>query len=268
MKKPDEFDYIDHGYGPKPKNKPLQFKRGTAKAFWIKNPVLLSGQPAYELDTKKFKIGDGRTRYTKLPYIGDGKDGKSAYEIWKDQGYEGTIDDFLKFITGEAGKSAYEIWLALGNEGSMFDFIQSLHGEKGDKGDKGDPGEPGADGKDGVDGKDGADGKSAYQIWLDDGNEGTITDFLNSLKGKSAYEIWLDLGHQGTEADFIASLKGDKGDKGEQGNPGEKGDKGDKGDDGADAFEAWKKEMGDPTLTFDDFVAMLSSDSWVGMDEE
>jgi hypothetical protein len=26
--------------------------------------------------------------------------------------------------------------------------------------------------------------------------------------------------------------------------------------------------MGDPTLTFDDFVAMLSSDSWVGMEDE
>lgn len=31
--------------------------------------------------------------------------------------------------------------------------------------------------------KDGRDGKSAYQIWLDDGNVGTETDFLESLKG-------------------------------------------------------------------------------------
>ena len=274
MKKPDTENtgYIDHGYGPKPpKNKPLQFKRGTAQAFWVKNPVLLNGQPAFEYDTKKLKIGDGRTRYTALPYIGDGKDGKSAYEIWRDAGYEGTIMDFLEFCVGPAGKSAYEIWLSLGNEGTMLDFINSLHGDKGDKGDKGDPGQ------------DGADGKSAYQIWLDEGNEGTITDFLNSLKGKSAYEIWLDLGHTGSETDFINSLKGDKGDPGEpgpkgdpgpegpqgpQGIRGEKGDKGDKGDPGADAFESWKIEMGDPTLTFDDFVAMLSSDTWVGMEDE
>ena len=252
MNKPDEnLGYIDHGYGPKPpKTKPLQFKRGTAKAFWINNPVLLNGQPAFEYDTKKLKIGDGRSRYNVLPYIGDGKDGKSAYEIWRDAGYEGDISDFLEFCIGPAGKSAYEIWLALGNEGTMLDFINSLHGEKGD------PGEP---------------GKSAYQIWLDDGNEGTITDFLNSLKGKSAYEIWLDLGHVGTETDFINSLKGEKGDKGdtgEQGVPGEKGEKGDKGDDGDDAFETWKKEMGDPTLTFDDFIAMLTSSTWVDMEDE
>ena len=271
MKKPDAEDlgYIDHGYGPKPpRTKPLQFKRGSAQAFWIKNPVLLNGQPAFEYDTKKLKIGDGRTRYNALPYIGDGKDGKSAYEIWRDAGYEGTIMDFLEFCVGPAGKSAYEIWLSLGNEGTMLDFINSLHGEKGDKGD---PGEPGRDGQDGKDGADGKDGKSAYEIWLDDGNVGTITDFLKSLKGKSAYEIWLDLGHTGSEIDFINSLKGDKGDPGDQGpqgEPGEKGEKGDKGDDGADAFEAWKKEMGDPSLTFDDFVDMLSSDTWVGIEDE
>ena len=48
------------------------------------------------------------------------------------------------------------------------------------KGDKGDTGEPGQNGTDGLNGK---DGKSAYQIWLDEGNEGTEQDFLNSLKG-------------------------------------------------------------------------------------
>ena len=31
------------------------------------------------------------------------------------------------------------------------------------------------------------------------------------MHGKSAYEIWLSLGNDGTEADFIASLKGDEG---------------------------------------------------------
>lgn len=40
------------------------------------------------------------------------------------------------------------------------------------KGAKGDTGAPGANG---------ADGKSAYQIWLDNGNAGTEQDFLNSL---------------------------------------------------------------------------------------
>ena len=31
---------------------------------------------------------------------------------------------------------------------------------------------------------DGVDGKSAYQLWLDQGNTGTVQDFVNSLKGE------------------------------------------------------------------------------------
>lgn len=38
-------------------------------------------------------------------------------------------------------------------------------------------------GEKGEDGVDGQDGKSAYEIWLDEGNQGTEQDFLNSLKG-------------------------------------------------------------------------------------
>ena len=34
-------------------------------------------------------------------------------------------------------------------------------------------------------------------------------------EGKSAYEIWLDLGNEGTEQEYLASLKGEKGDKGD-----------------------------------------------------
>ena len=59
----------------------------------------------------------------------------------------------------------------------------SQPGDKGDKGDKGDTGAPGVPGKPGEDGVDGVDGKSAYQIWLDNGNVGTEQDFLESLRG-------------------------------------------------------------------------------------
>ena len=39
-------------------------------------------------------------------------------------------------------------------------------------------------GTNGTNGQDGIDGKSAYQIWLDNGNTGTEADFLTWLKGK------------------------------------------------------------------------------------
>ena len=67
----------------------------------------------------------------------------------------------------------------------------------------------------------GEPGKSAYQIWLDNGNKGTIEDFLNSLRGRD--------GKQGRP--------GRQGERGERGEPGAKGDKGDPGA---------KGEKGDP----------------------
>ncbi len=66
----------------------------------------------------------------------------------------------------------------------------------------------------GPDGVDGEDGLSAYEIWLDLGNTGTVDDFIASLtgpNGESAYEVWLNLGNTGTEQDFIDDLTGDSG---------------------------------------------------------
>lgn len=37
--------------------------------------------------------------------------------------------------------------------------------------------------------RDGVDGRSAYQVWLDNGNTGSELDFLESLKGKDAIGI-------------------------------------------------------------------------------
>lgn len=45
------------------------------------------------------------------------------------------------------------------------------------------PGEPGADGAPGADGQDGADGLSAYQLAVQEGFVGTLTEYLASLKG-------------------------------------------------------------------------------------
>ena len=159
--------YIDIDQGAvkeKPKNRPLQFKRGTRKAFMKANPILLCGEPAFETDTGKMKIGNGETRYHHLPYIGDHtkpKDGKSAYDIWLEAGNEGTVEDFLESLVGEQGKSTFEIWLSLGHEGTVVDFINAIHGEKGDKGDP---------------------GKSAYEVWKDLGYEGSEEDFMEWLR--------------------------------------------------------------------------------------
>lgn len=82
---------------------------------------------------------------------------------------------------------------------------------------------------DGKDGKDGENGKSAYEIAVQNGYDGTETDWLESLKGQKG-----DTGEPGA-----TGAKGDPGEKGDQGVPGipgekgERGEKGEKGDAGA-----------------------------------
>lgn len=45
------------------------FKKGTA-AEWISTPLILAvGEPGYETDTKKMKIGDGIRTWNLLPYF-------------------------------------------------------------------------------------------------------------------------------------------------------------------------------------------------------
>ena len=48
-----------------------QLRRG-ASATWTKNnPLLAAGEPGYEIDTHKVKIGDGTSKWKDLPYIGE-----------------------------------------------------------------------------------------------------------------------------------------------------------------------------------------------------
>ena len=70
-----------------------------------------------------------------------GKDGKSAYEIAVEHGYQGTEEQWLESLKGADGKSAYEIAVEHGYVGTEEQWLASLKGIKGDKGDKGDPGQ-------------------------------------------------------------------------------------------------------------------------------
>ena len=54
----------------------------------------------------------------------------------------------------------------------------------------------------------------------------------SGTSGKSAYDIAVENGFEGTEEEWLASLHGEKGDKGDKGDKGNKGDQGDKGDTG------------------------------------
>ena len=82
-------------------------------------------------------------------------------------------------------EEVYECYVAYAEKNgvtplSYEDWLASIKGEKGEKGDKGDTG---AQGEKGDKGDTGADGKSAYEIWLEQGNTGSEEDFLDWLKG-------------------------------------------------------------------------------------
>jgi len=87
-------------------------------------------------------------------------------------------------------------------------------------------------------GADGADGKSAYQLAVDNGFSGTVTQWLASLVGPKG-----DQGEQGP-----------KGDQGEQGPKGDQGEQGPQGVPGADAAIAILQ------ITAADYAALETKD--------
>lgn len=46
----------------------IQFRRSTSTQWAAANPILAQGELALELDTRKFKIGDGINPWNSLPY--------------------------------------------------------------------------------------------------------------------------------------------------------------------------------------------------------
>ena len=61
--------------------------------------------------------------------------GADAYEVAKSAGYTGSREEWLKTLIGETGLSAYELAKSEGYEGSLTEWLAFLKGEKGDKGD-------------------------------------------------------------------------------------------------------------------------------------
>lgn len=53
----------------------IEFRRGTASAWSSANPTLAAGEPGYETDTGKLKIGDGATAWNSLAYFSPGGGG-------------------------------------------------------------------------------------------------------------------------------------------------------------------------------------------------
>ena len=173
----------------------------------------------------------------------DGADGLSAYEIAVQEGFVGSVSEWLESLKGEDGKDG-------------VNGVDGKNGTDGKDGINGRDGTNGIDGKDGINGTDGADGLSAYELAIQNGYAGSVSEWLASLKGKdgkdgingrdgtngidgkdghdgvngvdgrdgknglSAYEIAVNNGFSGSEADWLESLKGLNGFHGRDGTNG------------------------------------------------
>lgn len=61
----------------------IKFKRGTSNRWIELNPILESGEPGFETDTGKLKIGNGTTPWNQLSYI-EGATGIEAVNVYAD----------------------------------------------------------------------------------------------------------------------------------------------------------------------------------------
>ena len=91
-------------------------------------------------------VQNGQTRTVLLSTLfSQGADGKSAYELDKEAGYGGTLQQWLESLKGTDGRSAFQLAQAAGFNGTEQQWRDSLKGTDGD------------------------DGKSAYQSAIETG---------------------------------------------------------------------------------------------------
>lgn len=63
----------------------IKLRRGTSARWSTFDPRLAAGEPGYEIDTGLFKIGDGNSLWTELPYFfpGSDEDGPSLVLLYE-----------------------------------------------------------------------------------------------------------------------------------------------------------------------------------------
>lgn len=229
-------DIIQHIY---------QFKRGTAARWMEINPILKQGEPGFEYDTGKLKLGDGFTPWKDLPYVQQEiiLEDNLSYEI-----VEGALADIehpssntiYLLKTNESENNIYEEYMYINNKWELIgttkidltnyvttdqlnDEVEYALNEAKINGDfKGETGPIGPQGPAGPQGDQGPKG--------DKGDQG-----IQGPKGETGPE-----GPQGTPG--VQGIEGPQGPEGKQGPKGDKGDIGEtgpKGQDGISTTHSW-----------------------------
>ena len=170
----------------------IQIRNGTANEWQSVNPILAIGELAIEIDTRKFKIGNGNQAWNNLPYAEQGETGmrgptgKSIQYIWSGSQLgirvegEGTYQYVdLKGEKGEIGPRGYQ-----GERG--------LQGTQGPQGERGLQGIQGPQGERGYQGEAGPQGKNLEFNW-------NGTQLGVRIEGQATYQYVDLIGPQGIQ---------------------------------------------------------------------
>ncbi|WP_288536004.1 hypothetical protein [uncultured Ruminococcus sp.] len=128
-----------------------------------------------KLDEKAAGLQNGKDGFSPKVKAEQMKSGVVITIVDADGETSATLHNGTNGEKGTDGKSAYQIAVEQGYQGSESDWLSSLKGDKGEKGNTGAKGNPG---------QDGADGKSAYAIAVEHGYEDSEDEWLLSLKGE------------------------------------------------------------------------------------
>ena len=128
-----------------------------------------------KLDEKAAGLQNGKDGFSPKVKAEQMKSGVVITIVDADGETSATLHNGANGEKGTDGKSAYQIAVEQGYQGSESDWLSSLKGDKGEKGNTGAKGNPG---------QDGADGKSAYAIAVEHGYEDSEEKWLLSLKGE------------------------------------------------------------------------------------
>ena len=128
-----------------------------------------------KLDEKAAGLQNGKDGFSPKVRAEQMKSGVVITIVDADGETSATLHNGANGEKGTDGKSAYQIAVEQGYQGSESDWLSSLKGDKGEKGNTGAKGNPG---------QDGAEGKSAYAIAVEHGYENSEEKWLLSLKGE------------------------------------------------------------------------------------
>ncbi len=162
----------------------ILLRRDLSQNWNYNDPVLMSGEPGYEMDTRKFKMGDGQTPWSQLPYYMGVTGPAGISDVPGPTGATGSIgatgatgSNGISNIPGPTGSTGPTG--ATGPAGPTgSNGISNIPGPTGSTGSTGPTGATGPAGTGGTSGIAGTDGANSIR-WTFTGTPASTPPFLN-----------------------------------------------------------------------------------------